>query len=149
MKFLIVEDEESLKKSIVQYLAAEGNICDSASTYDQAYQKISIYTYDCILLDLTLPDGDGILLLKYLKKLNKNDGVLVISARDSLNQKIEGLSLGADDYLIKPFHLSELYARIMAIVRRRNYNGNSLVKCNDWRLIPAIRKLKFMIDLFI
>ncbi|PTX09815.1 response regulator receiver domain-containing protein [Sphingobacterium faecium] len=124
----------------MQYLAAEGNICDSASTYDQAYQKISIYTYDCILLDLTLPDGDGILLLKYLKKLNKNDGVLVISARDSLNQKIEGLSLGADDYLIKPFHLSELYARIMAI---------AWSNATNWRLIPAIRKLKFMIDLFI
>lgn len=131
MKFLIVEDQESLRKSIVQYLAAEGNVCDWASTYDQAYQKISIYTYDCILLDLTLPDGDGIQLLKYLKKLNKSDGVLVVSARDSLNQKIEGLSLGADDYLIKPFHLSELYARVMAIVRRRNFNGNSIVKYNE------------------
>ncbi|GEM63576.1 hypothetical protein SF1_15580 [Sphingobacterium faecium NBRC 15299] len=79
-------------------------------------------------------------MLKYLKKLNKNDGVLVISARDSLNQKIEGLSLGADDYLIKPFHLSELYARIMAI---------AWSNATNWRLIPAIRKLKFMIDLFI
>ncbi|HCU43930.1 MAG TPA: DNA-binding response regulator, partial [Sphingobacterium sp.] len=106
------------------------------------YQKISIYTYDCILLDLTLPDGDGILLLKYLKKLNKNDGVLVISARDSLNQKIEGLSLGADDYLIKPFHLSELYARIMAIVRRRNYNGNSLVRCNELEIDTSNKEVK-------
>jgi DNA-binding response OmpR family regulator len=101
MKLLIIEDEESLRRSIHQYLTAEGNICDSASNYEQGYQKLSLYDYDCVLLDLTLPDGEGLLLLKYLKKINKTDGVLIISARNSLDQKIEGLSLGADDYLIK------------------------------------------------
>lgn len=131
MKVLIVEDQESLRKSISQYLTAEGNVCEGASTYDAAYQKISIYNYDCILLDLTLPDGEGLELLRYLKKVNKNDGVLIISARNSVDQKIEGLSLGADDYLIKPFHLSELYARMMAIVRRRNFDGNNQISFKE------------------
>lgn len=142
MKFLIIEDEEGLRKSIVQYLTVEGNICDWASTYEQGYQKLSIYDYDCILLDLTLPDGEGLLLLKYLKKINKTDGVLIISARNSLDQKIEGLSLGADDYLIKPFHLSELYARIMAIVRRRNFNGNSLLRFNELEIDTISKEIK-------
>lgn len=142
MKFLIVEDEEGLRKSIDQYLTAEGNICDWAATYDQGYQKLSIYDYDCVLLDLTLPDGEGLQLLKHLKKINKTDGVLIISARNSLDQKIEGLSLGADDYLIKPFHLSELYARIMAIVRRRNFNGNSIVQFNELEIDTISKELK-------
>lgn len=142
MKFLIVEDEEGLRKSIDQYLTAEGNICDWASSYEQGYQKLSLYDYDCVLLDLTLPDGEGLQLLKYLKKVNKSDGVLIISARDSLDQKIAGLSMGADDYLIKPFHLSELYARIMAIVRRRNFNGNSLVKFNELEIDTISKELK-------
>lgn len=142
MKFLIVEDEEGLRKSIDQYLTAEGNICDSASNYEQGYQKLSIYDYDCILLDLTLPDGEGLQLLKHLKKINKADGVLIISARNSLDQKIEGLSLGADDYLIKPFHLSELYARIMAIVRRRNFNGNSTITFNELEIDTVSKEIK-------
>jgi len=142
MKFLIVEDEEGLRKSIDQYLTAEGNICDSASNYEQGYQKLSIYDYDCILLDLTLPDGEGLQLLKHLKKINKADGVLIISARNSLDQKIEGLSLGADDYLIKPFHLSELYARIMAIVRRRNFNGNSIITFNELEIDTVSKEIK-------
>lgn len=142
MKFLIVEDEEGLRKSIEQYLTAEGNICDYASTYEQGYQKLSIYNYDCILLDLTLPDGEGLQLLQYLKKIKKTDGVLIISARNSLDQKVEGLSMGADDYLIKPFHLSELYARIQAIVRRRNFNGNSIVQFNEIEINTAAREVK-------
>ncbi|MBC8984911.1 response regulator transcription factor [Pedobacter sp. N36a] len=142
MKFLIVEDEEGLRKSIDQYLTAEGNICDWASSYEQGYQKLSLYDYDCVLLDLTLPDGEGLQLLKHLKKINKSDGVLIISARNSLDQKIEGLSMGADDYLIKPFHLSELYARIMAIVRRRSFNGNSLVQFNELEIDTISKELK-------
>ncbi|MET3114310.1 DNA-binding response OmpR family regulator [Pedobacter sp. CG_S7] len=131
MKLLIIEDEESLCKSIHQYLTGEGNVCDVASTFDHAYQKIAIYDYDCILLDLGLPDGEGLDLLRFLKKRTKEDGVLIISARDSIEQRIEGLSLGADDYLVKPFHLSELNARIMAIVRRRSFNGNAYVVFNE------------------
>ena len=131
MKVLIIEDEESLQKSIYQYLTVEGNICDCCSTYESAFQKLSIYDYDCVLLDLTLPDGEGLQLLKHLKDLDKTDGVLIISARDAIDQRIEGLSLGADDYLVKPFHLSELKARIMAIVRRRNFVGNNRVVFNE------------------
>lgn len=142
MKFLIIEDEEGLRKSIDQYLTAEGNVCDHASNYEQGYQKLSIYDYDCILLDLTLPDGEGLQLLKHLKKINKADGVLIISARNSLDQKIEGLSLGADDYLIKPFHLSELYARILAIVRRRNFNGNSIVHFHEIEIDTTAKETK-------
>ncbi|WP_068407064.1 response regulator transcription factor [Pedobacter cryoconitis] len=142
MKFLIVEDEEGLRNSINQYLTVEGNICDHASTYEQGYQKLSIYDYDCILLDLTLPDGEGLQLLKYLKKINKADGVLIISARNSLDQKIEGLSLGADDYLIKPFHLSELYARVQSIVRRRHFNGNSILHFNEIEIDTTAKETK-------
>ena len=134
MKVLIIEDEESLQKSIQQYITAEGRTCDCASTFDSAYQKLSIYDYDCILLDLTLPDGEGLELLRYLKKLNKTDGVLIISARAAIDQRIEGLHLGADDYLVKPFHLSELNARITAIIRRRNFAGNNLVHAPHYLL---------------
>ncbi|MES2827632.1 MAG: response regulator transcription factor [Bacteroidota bacterium] len=131
MKLLIVEDEESLRRSILQYLVAEGNICDVAPTFDQAIEKVSLYDYDCVLLDLGLPDGEGLNLLRQLKKLKKPDGVLIISARDSIEQRVEGLSLGADDYLVKPFHLSELNARITAIVRRRNFNGSDQLVFNE------------------
>ncbi|MDB5119590.1 MAG: two-component system response regulator [Sphingobacteriales bacterium] len=142
MKVLIVEDEDGLRKSIDQYLTAEGNVCDCASTYEAASQKLAIYDYDCILLDLTLPDGEGLELLRNLKKRNKADGVLIISARNSIDQKIEGLSLGADDYLIKPFYLSELNARIMAIVRRRNFNGNDLIHFNEIEINLIAKEIK-------
>lgn len=142
MKVLIIEDELSLQKSIYQYLSAEGNICDYASTYNSAYQKLSINNYECILLDLTLPDGEGLELLRHLKKLNRNDGVLIITARDAIDQRIEGLRLGSDDYLIKPFHLSELNARILAIVRRLNFAGNNLVSFNEIEIDLEAKQIK-------
>lgn len=142
MKLLIVEDEESLRRSILQYLTAEGNICDIAPTFDQAIEKISLYDYDCVLLDLGLPDGEGLELLRRLKKLKKPDGVLIISARDSIEQRVEGLSLGADDYLVKPFHLSELNARITAIVRRRNFNGNDQLVFNEIEIDITSKEVK-------
>ena len=142
MKLLIVEDEESLSRSISQYLTAEGNICDVALTFDQAIEKISLYDYDCVLLDLGLPDGEGLELLKGLKKLRKADGVLIISARDSIEQRVEGLSLGADDYLVKPFHLSELNARVTAIVRRRNFNGNDQLVFNEIEIDVTSKEVK-------
>ncbi|MGY4386470.1 DNA-binding response OmpR family regulator [Pedobacter sp. UYP24] len=142
MKLLILEDEESLRRSILQYLTAEGNICDVAATFDQASEKISLYEYDCILLDLGLPDGEGLGLLRLLRKLKKQDGVLIISARDSIENRVEGLSLGADDYLVKPFHLSELNARITAIVRRRNFNGNDQVFFNEIEINVTSMEIK-------
>lgn len=142
MKLLIIEDEASLRSSIHQYLTAEGNVCDVAGNYHEAYQKIALYDYDCILLDLGLPGGEGLDLLRYLRKEHKEDGVLIISARDSIEQRIEGLSLGADDYLIKPFHLSELYARIHAVVRRRNHKGNTNIFFNEIEIDVMAKEIK-------
>ncbi|WP_316785232.1 response regulator transcription factor [Pedobacter frigiditerrae] len=142
MKILIIEDEELLRINIIAYLKAEGNVCDFAPTFESASQKIALYDYDCILLDLTLPDGDGLALLKEIKKLKKTDGIIIITARNSIDQRIEGLSLGADDYLIKPFHLSELGARIMAIVRRRTFNGNDLLMFNELTIDIQAKEVK-------
>ncbi len=131
MKILIVEDEPDLSSAIKDYLTSEGNLCETAATYETAYQKISLYSYDCILLDLMLPDGDGLKLLKYLKSLQKTEGVVIISARNALDDRITGLNLGADDYLIKPFHLSELNARIAAIIRRKNNQLSNELTFNE------------------
>ncbi|SDT57620.1 DNA-binding response regulator, OmpR family, contains REC and winged-helix (wHTH) domain [Mucilaginibacter mallensis] len=124
MKILIIEDEQSLRESIEEYFKGTGNICETASDYSTALEKINLYRYDCILLDITLPGGNGINLLKNLKENNHSDGILIISARNSLDDRLEGLDLGADDYLVKPFHLSELRSRITAITRRKTFNGN-------------------------
>lgn len=131
MKILVIEDEKALRDSMLDYFTEEGNICESASDYRTAYEKIALYSYDCILLDLGLPDGEGMEILGELKKLKKKDGVLIISARHSLDSKLAGLDLGADDYLVKPFHLSELKARVSAIVRRKNFDGDSLITYNE------------------
>jgi len=131
MKILIVEDERPLLESMLTYFSEVGNICEFASSYTSASEKINLYNYDCILLDLGLPDGEGLNLLKELKKLKKSDGVLIISARHSLDDKLTGLDLGADDYLVKPFHLSELKARVTAIVRRKKFDGNNVITFNE------------------
>jgi DNA-binding response OmpR family regulator len=131
MKLLLVEDEQSLRESILTYFSAEGNICEVACDYHAAIEKINLYSYDCILLDLSLPGGEGMEILRALKKMNKNDGVLIISARHSLDDKVDGLNLGADDYLVKPFHLSELQARVTAIVRRKSFDGNNTIVFNE------------------
>ncbi|GGI25800.1 response regulator transcription factor [Pedobacter mendelii] len=131
MKILIVEDELTILESMLSYFTEVGNVCESASDYLSASEKINLYNYDCILLDLGLPDGEGLNLLKELKKLKKNDGVLIISARHSLDDKLSGLNLGADDYLVKPFHLSELKARVSAIVRRKKFDGNNIITFNE------------------
>lgn len=124
VKVLVVEDEPGLRDSIRDYFAEGGNVCETASDYESALQKISVYRYDCILLDITLPQGSGLQILEILKANHYPDGVLIISAKNSLDDRLQGLDLGADDYLTKPFHLSELKARVMAIVRRKSFNGN-------------------------
>ena len=128
MKILIIEDEKALSESIADYLSVHEYNCEIAADYRSAVEKIDYNTYDCILLDITLPDGSGLKILEQIKEDNKTDGVLIISARNSLDDKIEGLNLGADDYLSKPFHLSELNARISAIIRRKNFDGNSIIR---------------------
>ncbi|UKT64884.1 response regulator transcription factor [Pedobacter mucosus] len=131
MKILIVEDEQALYESIFAYFTDEGNVCEHAADFDTAIKKIELYSYDCILLDLGLPGGEGLEILSRVKKLNKKDGVLIISARHSLDDRLSGLDLGADDYLVKPFHLSELKARVSAIIRRKNFDGNNIIKFNE------------------
>jgi DNA-binding response OmpR family regulator len=131
MKVLIIEDEKHLSEVIVSYLKQENFICDTAVDYGTAIEKTESFDYDCILLDINLPGGSGLDILKQLKLNKKMDGVLIISARNALEDRITGLQLGADDYLPKPFHLSELVARITAIIRRRNSAGNNLIRINE------------------
>lgn len=131
MKILIVEDEKALSESIEAYLTGEDYLCETAADFNAAIDKTELHDYDCILLDIGLPGGSGLKILKELKDNNKTDGVLIISAKNSLDDKIEGLMLGADDYLPKPFHLSELSARIAAIIRRKNFGGSNKVKFNE------------------
>ena len=127
MKVLIIEDEPVLSKSMVTHLSSQQYLCECAMNYQDALEKTELYHYDCIVLDLMLPGGDGLQILRTLKKEGKTDGVIIISARNELDDKIKGLELGADDYLTKPFHLSELSVRINAIIRRKNLNGSSLL----------------------
>jgi DNA-binding response OmpR family regulator len=131
VKLLIIEDEQGLRESIAAYFTESGNVCELASDYAIAREKINLYRYDCVLLDITLPGGTGLALLEILKNNNYPDGVLIISAKSSLEDKLNGLDLGADDYLTKPFHLSELRARVTAIIRRKSFGGNKLLKLNE------------------
>jgi len=128
VKILIVEDEPELCSSIATYLGGENYVCETAPDFKNALDKATLFDYDCIILDLSLPGGSGLSILKELKAMEKMDGVLIISAKNSLDDKVAGLTLGADDYLPKPFHLSELSARVAAIIRRRNFSGSNLVK---------------------
>ena len=131
MKILIVEDEKELSKSIIAYLKAESYSCELVNDVRTAIEKTEVYDYDCILLDISLPDGNGLTILKELKANKKSDGVIIISAKNSIDDKIAGLNLGADDYLPKPFHLSELSARIAAVIRRRRFDGKKVLMLNE------------------
>ncbi len=131
MKLLIIEDENGLRDNITNYFNEDGNICESCNCLSAAIEKLSDYDYDCILLDIGLPDGEGFAVLDFLKENSKNEAVLIISARNSLDDKIKGLNTGADDYLIKPFHLAELKARVVAIYRRKAFNSNNKLVFNE------------------
>lgn len=142
MKILIIEDEIDIANSIKSYLESNDIHCETAGTYQTALDKITLYDYDCILLDLMLPGGDGFSILKEFKKLNKSDGVIVISAKETLETKIEGFNLGADDYLTKPFHLSELLVRIQALVRRKKFDGNNTIEFNEIEIDTLAKSVK-------
>lgn len=144
MKLLIVEDEAGLRDSIRDYFTEAGNVCEIVCDYPAALQKINVYRYDCIILDITLPNGSGLDILQCLKQNRYPDGVLIVSARNSLDDRLQGFDLGADDYLTKPFHLSELRARVMAIVRRKSFDGNHLVTFNEIEMDPQAKTV--MID---
>ncbi|WP_281336002.1 response regulator transcription factor [Flavobacterium eburneipallidum] len=142
MKILIIEDEIDIATSIKIYLSRNDFICESANSLKVAIEKIDLYSYDCILLDLMLTDGDGFKILELLKKQNKTEGVIIISAKDTLETKIEGLTLGADDYLTKPFHLSELLVRIQALIRRKQFNGNNVISFNEIEIDTINKSIK-------
>lgn len=131
MKILIIEDEKDLSQSICEYLSSEQFICEQAFDHSSAIEKIALYDYACIILDITLPDGSGLDILKELKKENKLDGVLIISAKNSIDDKVYGLNAGADDYLTKPFHLPELAARVAAIIRRKSFEGKNIIQFDE------------------
>lgn len=134
MKILLVEDNPELTQNVVNYLSAEGMICESVSTLFAAQDKILGFQYDCILLDLMLPDGNGLDLLDIIKAQKIETNVLIISAKDALDDRLKGLDQGADDYLPKPFHLSELLARLKAIFRRSKLGGFDEVVFNEIRI---------------
>lgn len=128
MKILIVEDEKELSNSIVSYLNQENYLCEQAYTFREAMEKVCMYEYDCILLDLMLPGGSGLEILKKVKQVSPSVGVIIVSAKGALDDKLSGLQIGADDYLPKPFHLSELCMRIFALIRRRNFSNNNMIE---------------------
>ncbi len=142
MKLLIIEDEQGLRDNIIQFLQNEQYIVESATDFHMAMEKISLYNYDCILLDVGLPDGNGLQVLKSIKSRHKRDNVIIISAKDSLDDKLEGLGLGADDYLTKPFHLAELNARIKAVLRRKALGGREVIRLNNMELDFEERALR-------
>lgn len=134
MKLLVVEDNEDLLENIMTYLEREGYVCESAPDYDQAFDKIMSFTYDIVLIDIMIPEGNGLQLLQELKSVNKETGTIIISAKNSLNDKVKGLELGADDYLTKPFHLPELHARVKAVNRRKNMGGDEVIRANELKI---------------
>lgn len=144
MKILIIEDEADLRETIKESLLKEKYIVETAEDFTSALDKISIYDYDCILLDIMLPNGNGLELLEELKQAGKSENVIIISAKNSLDDKVKGLALGADDYLTKPFHIAELTARIKAVLRRKNYQGKDCIEVGN--LVLDIQERSLLID---
>src|SRR5690606_23755150 len=134
MKILVIEDEPDMLDNIVSSLRKEQYVVEEAANYHEALDKIGAYDYDCILLDINLPGGNGLHLLADLKKNKKSDGVIIVSARNSLDDKVAGLELGADDYLAKPFHIAELHARVKSVLRRRIFEGSNLIQIQNLTL---------------
>lgn len=131
MKILIIEDENEILKLLTDFVRNQKYICESAHNFQIAKEKLSVYKYDIVLLDITLPDGNGLQLIETIKKYNPKSGIIIISAKNSLNDKITGLDTGADDYMTKPFQLSELNSRIKAVLRRNKYSGSNIVQFNE------------------
>lgn len=134
MKILIVEDEHKLSDSIVTYLKSEKYLCEQAFDYNEALEKVRGYDYDCVLLDLMLPSGSGLDILRDIKRRNNPAGVIIVSAKDSLDDKVKGLEIGADDYLPKPFHLAELGMRVYAIIRRKEFGASNTLENNGIKI---------------
>jgi DNA-binding response OmpR family regulator len=136
MKILIIEDEIELQQSIQKYLEYQGFVCEAVNDFLNGIKKVQQYEYDCVVVDINLPNGSGLDIVKMLKEIESKSGIIIISARNALEDKLAGLELGSDDYLTKPFHLSELNARIHAIIRRRNFKGSKVISFNEIKLNP-------------
>ncbi|MCE1190406.1 MAG: response regulator transcription factor [Ignavibacteria bacterium] len=141
MKFLLIEDESSLAEEIVNFICAENYLVETASTYNAAYQKIHLYEYDLAIIDITLPGGTGWSLVEHLRLRSPETGIIIITAKNSVSDKIQGLQLGADDYLTKPFHLAELNARIQSILRRRKFSGDNKIVAGPIRIVIEKREV--------
>jgi DNA-binding response OmpR family regulator len=144
MKILLVEDEPTLGDTIRRYLNGEGFVCEWVQDTIGATDKILVYEYDCVLIDIMLPDGSGLDIVRTIKKSGIATGIIIISAKNDLDDKLLGLDLGADDYLAKPFHLSELNSRIKALLRRRKFNGENEIMFNELTIIPAAQEVKIL-----
>lgn len=131
MKILIIEDELEILKTIESFLLSENHIVEKATDYPSGIEKVSLYDYDCILLDISLPGGSGLKILQEMKEKGITANTIIISAKDSIDDKIKGLDLGADDYITKPFHLAELYARIKAVLRRKKLDGKNILELSN------------------
>lgn len=143
MKLLIVEDEPLLMEEMDVFLTEQGYRCEKAANYDDGEEKLHLYEYDAVILDITLPGGNGLKLLEELKKQRKNSGVLIVSAKNSLQDKLAGLQIGADDYITKPFHMEELNARIYALLRRRSFDGENIIKYNDLKINMVAKTVSY------
>ena len=143
MRLLLVEDEVDLAQSIAVFLKKNEKIdCDLAHNLDKASELCELYEYDCFIIDIGLPDGNGLELVKRIKSKDNRAGIIIISARNSIDDRISGLNIGADDYLVKPFHLSELNARINSLVRRLKLEGSSILAVNEISLDPQSREVR-------
>lgn len=135
MKLLLIEDEIDLQESIVKYLTTEGFSVEAVTDFCGADEKVNMYKYDCVIVDITIPGGSGLDIVRNLKKKDSETGVIIISAKNSLDDKLIGLDIGADDYLTKPFHLSELNARVKSIIRRRGFKGANELEYNEIKIL--------------
>lgn len=141
MKILVIEDEIELARSIKEILQSQNYVSELAGDYNIAIDKITMFEYDCILLDLSLPGGNGLDVLRKLKASGKSNGVIIISARNSIDDKVLGLNLGADDYLPKPFHMAELIARVQAVVRRKRFDGNDIIEFEEIKVDTSAKTI--------
>jgi DNA-binding response OmpR family regulator len=141
MKVLIIEDELALQQSIQKYLEHQGYVCEAVGDFRNGLEKVRTYNYDCVVVDIGLPYGSGLNIVKELKEIESKAGIIIISAKNSLEDKLVGLELGSDDYLTKPFHLSELNARINAIIRRRSFGGSKNITFNEIKLYPEAQQV--------
>jgi DNA-binding response OmpR family regulator len=141
MKILLIEDEQELASDIKSFIIEEGYICETAYSFEEGLLKINLHEYDCAIIDITLPGGSGFKIIEQLKQLSGNTGIIIISAKNSLSDKLTGLELGADDYITKPFHLAELNARIKSVLRRRQFDGEKQIVLGELVVIPERREV--------